>query len=810
MSRAGAAGEVWVDAAALQSPTSRGRGIARYAEQWALALERARPDLVGRYLLDPALAPPTVGEELLATGKLAYADPEDPATRRVRHIHTLSPFDLAVGLETVAPGWAARAGATFSATVYDLIPARDPEGELADPLVRRRYRTRLELVRGADQLHAISRHVATELHALLGVRADRLVHAGAAPAPHFSPDRSGEALEPAAALLGGLERPFVLAPGGSHPRKNNERLIEAFALLPEELRRAHRLVITGSLPPLTVNHYRHLAETGDFAESLVVTGEISDELLLSCYRAAELVCFPSLAEGYGLPVAEAIACGTPVIAADRPPLDELLGPLARFDPRRAETIALALGAALGDPEVRARIAGAARPLGSYARAAAASAAGFERLLAGEPRALGAPLAAGGGRRHGPARLRLAVVSPFPPAPSGVAAYSYRLVEELLATGAAAVDAYCDGPTPDQTPPEGATRRAAGALGVAERLLGRYDAVIYALGNSHHHLGALAELRQRPGIVIAHDVRLANCYRHENGDPAFTPRGFVRAVAATYPEPGLGISVTSEVDELELARTGPLFAREAIAAAEVFFVSSPPAAALATVDAHPRDVDKIAVLPFAIEDPATHRALFAAADSHGVPAGLVGDPLICHFGIVDPVKLPGVLVEAVARLRAEYPRLRCGFVGPIAAELAAELAAQASALGCADAVVMTGALDPATYRAALGAATVAVQLRAQFNGEASAAVGECLAAGVPTVVSRLGWARDLPPDAVMAIDSPVDAGRLAAALDELLRDVARRAALSTAGRREADRRSFARTAAALLEVVRNRSVATSAR
>ncbi len=789
MSRSGD-GPVWVDAAALQSPMSRGRGIARYAEQWALALERERPDLVGRYVLDPALAPPRIDEELLATGKVGYAGTA-PGTARV--VHTLSPFDLEVGLDSPWPAWAHQIGAWRSATVYDLIPASDPEANLADPLVRRRYQTRLELVRSSDQLHTISRAVAAACAAMLRVPPERLVLAGAAPAPWFRPDHSRDALGPARALVG--DRDFVLAPGGSHPRKNTERLLHAWAALPSALKERFALVLTGSLPASTLNHYRHLAHEGGFADQLIV-GELSDETLLSCYRAATLVCVPSLAEGYGYPVAEAIACATPVIASDRPPIDELLRPLARFDPETSTAITSALVEALATPASLARIGTAALGLRTPEDMTAATITGFEALLGRPSRPR--PRAGGTG---GPRRLRLAVVSPFPPAPSGVAAYSYRLVEELLAAGAV-VDAYSDGPTAEQMPPPGATPRAAATLRAAEQLLGRYDAVVYALGNSHHHLGALALLRERPGIVIAHDVRLANCYRHEHGDPAFARGGFAKAVATLYPEPGLDSLLSAEeLDEVELARSGPLMAREAIAASTAFLVTSTEAADLARLDARPEDAAKIAVLPFAIEDPASHRALFATDDVAARARTLAGEPLICHFGIVDPVKLPDVLLEAIARLRRHYPALTCAFVGPAADEVAAELRARASELGCDDCVVLTGPLDPAHYRAALGAATVAVQLRAQFNGEASAAVGECLATGVPTVVSRVGWARSLPSDAVAALEAPADPGRLAELLDAILADPARRAALSRAGQREAVQRSFAATAAALLEVAR---------
>src|SRR5262249_4615126 len=79
-------GPVAVDSSALQSPTSRGRGIGRYAAGWALAIESLRPDLVACYLLNPDLPPPGELEGLLATDKVRYRD-SDRLPAGVRGLH---------------------------------------------------------------------------------------------------------------------------------------------------------------------------------------------------------------------------------------------------------------------------------------------------------------------------------------------------------------------------------------------------------------------------------------------------------------------------------------------------------------------------------------------------------------------------------------------------------------------------------------------------------------------------------------------------------------------------------------------------
>jgi glycosyltransferase involved in cell wall biosynthesis len=810
----GPAGTVVVDLQALQSPTSRTHGIGRYAANWALALERLRPDLVGTYLLNPDLPPPGAIEELASTGKVAYRGAPHAIGPDIRIFHSLSPFDLAVATRAIWPEICETHALKFSATVYDLIPARDPASELIDIAERRRYRTRLELVRAAAGLQVLSQAVGDELVTRLGVKRERLTVVGAAPDDRFRPPESrSRATEAAIARLGaaGLHGRYVLYPSGSHPRKNNERLVAAWERL-GEAGRDLQLVFAGDLPGPTANHLRHLATPLGHGDPVVVPGLVDDDTLVTLYQGAELVCYPSLAEGFGLPLAEAAACGVPAVCSDRPPLDDLVAPENRFDPEDVGDIARVITRAL------ARHGQTAAPpdrqsAGGWPEVAARSAQAFEDLLAARStRPTPRPT------RGRPRRPRIAIVTPLPPAPSGVAGYSHRLIEEILATREVTVDVFADGPTRAVEAPAGAAVHAAAALLPVERLTGRYDRVVYTFGNSHHHLGALALLRARPGVVVSHDVRLTNLYRHETGDPGLLPHGLAARIRAMYGDSlPARLGRNNEVAPEDLDRYGLLMAREVIGLSEVFFVSSRAAAQLARLDAGPTLAGRIGVLPFAIESPRNRRSAFT--EDAGVPqdcpvaAAWWGRPpeeggtrkVVAHFGIVDPVKAPELLIDAFAALpagvggEAETAPL-LALVGPISAELARALADRATALGIGGRLAITGPLPPESYRAWLAATTVAVQLRRSFNGEASAAVGECLASGVPTVATDLGWLRELPRGAVELVPAATTSEELATVLAGLLADPGRRGRLAEGGLAFAARHGFASTATALLTAI----------
>jgi glycosyltransferase involved in cell wall biosynthesis len=113
---------------------------------------------------------------------------------------------------------------------------------------------------------------------------------------------------------------------------------------------------------------------------------------------------------------------------------------------------------------------------------------------------------------------------------------------------------------------------------------------------------------------------------------------------------------------------------------------------------------------------------------------------------------------------------------------------------------TGAVDADVYRDWLNRASVAVQLRVSTNGESSGAVGDCLTAGVPTIVTAIGPARDLPDDAVVKVGADVDVATLAARITALLDETDARRRLHDGGRRYAAEHSFARAARALYDLL----------
>jgi glycosyltransferase involved in cell wall biosynthesis len=152
----------------------------------------------------------------------------------------------------------------------------------------------------------------------------------------------------------GIETPYLLALGTLEPRKNLPRLIEAFASLTPEERGDRRLVLVGASGWDTAETLDAIGRHGELVQRL---GHVPDTDLPALYRRADLFCYPSLYEGFGLPVLEAMRSKTAVLTSNRSSLPEVAGDTALFvDPSDTGQIADVLADALGDEHRRSALA----------------------------------------------------------------------------------------------------------------------------------------------------------------------------------------------------------------------------------------------------------------------------------------------------------------------------------------------------------------------------------------------------------------------------------------------------------------------
>lgn len=242
----------------------------------------------------------------------------------------------------------------FAATIHDFIPLVHRRQYLdTNPDFARHYLGKIEELKSAVGLIAISEFSASEAERHLNFGRDRIVNASEAADPAFcrlSTSDVGVYIQDKFAVT----KPFVLYTGGADPRKNLEKLIEAFARLPAAVRNEHQLVFAGFIPEFERLTLEKVARSNSLtADEIKLLGYVSDEDLIKLYNSAKVFVFPSLHEGFGLPCLEAYQCGLSVIGSNVTSLPEVIGnPDALFDPLSVPDMMEKLSRVLTDTEFR--------------------------------------------------------------------------------------------------------------------------------------------------------------------------------------------------------------------------------------------------------------------------------------------------------------------------------------------------------------------------------------------------------------------------------------------------------------------------
>ncbi|MFN2463692.1 MAG: glycosyltransferase [Candidatus Dormibacteria bacterium] len=779
MSEASAPAGLLLDLQALQSPTDSGRGIGRYVSELTQALLR-RPGLVRAVLLDPDQPPPPDLHPRIRECELVLSN-DRRTMRRLLDMGpaaycVMSPMNAGIA-EALMPRHVIDAGLAVVSMVYDLIPMVMPDRYLASAPAKRRYRARLESLGQSDLILAVSAHTRKDVLKYIGVHPARVVEIGAGVGDMFRARADGandEAVLPDAVRI--LGRSYALAVTGVDPRKNTERLISAWARLSPMTRQSHALVVSCSMLPGEERAWRaHAADEGLSAGDLVLTNRVTDSELLALYRGARLLVMPSLYEGYGLPVAEALACGCPVVTSRGSSLGELLDwPRANFDPLDPVGMARVIDSALGEGAYREELLERCRrvPRPTWDGVADRFAHAVSTLPVAPPR---------------PLPTRVALATPLPPVRSGVADYNHRLAAEL--SRHAELDILVvGGGDRDSISPEVGRRLPLRALG-RHASPASYDVVIYAFGNSAQYLEMWPYMHRYPGIVWLHDVRLPGFYislaEAEAGFGASGDAFILDAVESMYGHTTRDrVAAAGPRSRDTYARLELGMAREVLGLARGVIVSSGFARDLLAKDAGPgRDLPPVAVIPL------------AAGAAEGRSADRAHPPVVATFGLVDDVKAPGPLLRALALLAGD---VRLVFVGPISEQDREGLTGLAAELGIAGRVEFTGDLPRPQYTRWLRTASVAIQVRTTSHGEGSAAVSDALAAGVP-VVTNISACREFPAGTVDVIDD-IQPESIAAHVGELLSDPARAEAQARRGSNYARTRTYAAVAAALMDFI----------
>jgi glycosyltransferase involved in cell wall biosynthesis len=207
-------------------------------------------------------------------------------------------------------------------TIHDLVAFLFPETIPLKYGAYMRYLLR-HAVKKADKIISVSYHTQEDLIKILKVPKEKIAVIHEAPSPIFRPLEPEEVRSVLASRYG-LRKKYIYHLGNIEPRKNLIKLLEAFTIVGREMGTEYQLVVSGQKGWLIRSLTRFL-KTYPMRDQLFFTGYIPHEDLPYFMNGAELFVFPSLYEGFGLPVLEAMRCGTPVISSNQSSIPEIMG-----------------------------------------------------------------------------------------------------------------------------------------------------------------------------------------------------------------------------------------------------------------------------------------------------------------------------------------------------------------------------------------------------------------------------------------------------------------------------------------------------
>jgi glycosyltransferase involved in cell wall biosynthesis len=484
------AGRSWqlvIDAQGVQGPFNE-RGIARTITAVSEALVHAGLPVTA-VLLNPHHALPPSWHATLRQLPLRWSTAD--ATRDLLDglpivWLMLSPMEGSVPDEAIVPTIALSGRTAIVPLVHDAIPFDDELRYQRRHADARMHQYRLPFLRQAAHTLAVSRHSAAEWNLLVTPLASVSV-VGSAPTPAATaPLGSAAATEASRRVVAGLNREFAIYVGGGDARKNVEGAIYAWMKLGDNVHRRFQFVVVGSATVAVAQRWRErVKEAGLTGDDVLFTGMVADADLDALHQAARVAFFPSLSEGFGMPVVEALAWGTPVVSSNTSSLPEIIGwGPGMFDPSDPDEIAAVLRSALVDDEFREQLRGvgeSARLRHTWPAVAARISEALEAHVVPN-----LPTASAPSRKPS-----IAVVTSDASADGWAALITTQLaksadVDEFSAKGDGAFPLEAFGRTSDP---------------------GRYDLRVFVLGDHADGAVAYSLARRYPGVLVLTDDRL---------------------------------------------------------------------------------------------------------------------------------------------------------------------------------------------------------------------------------------------------------------------------------------------------------------
>ncbi len=628
-----------------------------------------------------------------------------------------------------------------SVTLYDLIPLIFSKDYLQNSNISQYYYKKLQDLKKANLLLAISSSAKQEAIDLLSIDSDRIINCSAGVCQQFKPIKISEKDRSDIKKSYGINKKFILYVGDFDHRKNIHGLIEAFSLLTGDLREKYQLVIVGNANDDIRKNIFLIANRFFLKKNeIIITGYIKDTQLSILYNLCHLFILPSLREGLGLPLLEAMACEAVVIASNTSSIPEIIDCKdALFDPTKPNQIAKKMKEGLTNEAFRNFIKEHGKIQSkkfTWDITAKKVLESYETLEKNNKKRYFK-------ESYFPSvKIKMAFVSPLPPDKTGIANYSLKLLPELarfydIVIIVEKVSIFNDWPIANFT-----IQDSDWFIQHASS----FDIILYQLGNSYFNYYMFKLLELFPGIVVLHDFFFSDVLHFASNINVEERFIFLRALYYSHGHSALlynkekGNKAAIKLfpcnfQVLEKATGIIVHSQTAVDLLQKWYKTN-----------NPIFIQKIPqlFLNYQKKDRKSAREKLGFSDN---------DFLVCSFGFITPSKLIHRICLSLKNSQLfNKSNFHLVFVGEILVHnYGVKLVKIIKKNQLYQKISITHFVSSELFANYLSAADLAIQLRTHSRGETSSCIINCLAAGIPTIVNNHGSSREFPNEVLYKLN-----------------------------------------------------------
>lgn len=609
------------------------------------------------------------------------------------------------------------------ATVYDIIPYVFKDKYLADKNTYKWYMKCVDMLKWVDKCLVISKSVKDDMIKYLNFDKDKIEVIYGAVNEIFKKIEIDENDKSNLLSKFGIKDEFVMCTGGDDERKNIGGLIEAYSKMNRELTNKYQLVIVCKLTKDSISRYTDIAYKNGVNGRVIFTNFVTNDELLTLYNLACLVAFPSKYEGFGLPVVEAYACGTPVLTSNNSSLGEIAeGAAILVDPFNLKDITRGLTEALSKIDLNDLILKGFKRLELYQWKNVAE------IAVDEINKMDVQ------KTDDCERKRIAFFSPLPPIESGISDYSVDILNEL--SKYFDIDVYID----DSYKPccdFGFNINIYNHKNYKSKSSMYFD-VIYQVGNSEYHMYMWDYIKEHRGTVVLHDYNLHGVAQfaalHKKNNEKlyreYLQYDFASEIVDDYLQELHDGKTNIKIYEMEINSFLINFANK------IIVHSDEAREKLIRKDIH-RNV--LTIPSYAKLEPLRNNLEI----KHRM--GMGNDIIIASFGHIHETKRVIPILKAFNKLIQQNNNVKYYFVGKLDNSIKPYFETFIKENCLEDKIFVTGYTDLNDFNEYIDASDICLNLRFPYNGETSGSLMRILSKGKCVIVNDIGSFGELPDE-----------------------------------------------------------------